>query len=217
LACMQLGYSSRDVRAYHCCGCGDKGHLRFWRDDLKNSKRSCRSRRLRCKDCSVKSLEITCNACGLKKHVNQFEQTQLSGSEAQDTNCVCLECTASGYSNRDVRGYPCVGCGIKGHRLFSNAAIQTYNRGGLQSNLICSHCMRRSREIRRQLLQSGSWRCTCRKIGWICVHRPANEKCELFPRHAGEKRWPGKNKKVSIDDLALLERCTKTMRKETLG
>ena len=153
----------------------------------------------------------------LKKHENQFDQTKISNSKAPETHSICLACTASGYSNRDVRGYLCVGCGIKRHRLFSNAAIQNYNRGGLQSNLICSHCMRRSREIRRHFLQSGSWRCTCRKIAGMRVHRPTNEKCELFPRHAGEKRWPGKNKNVSIDDLALLERCTKKMCKETPG
>ena len=122
---------------------------------------------------------------------------------------MCLDCTAKGYSSRDVRGYPCVGCGTKGHRLFSNAAIQIFNRGELRTQLTCSDCMRRSREIRKQLLHSGSWRCTCRKIGGIRTHRAGNEKCELFPRHAGEKRWPGKNNGVSMDDLALLERCTK--------
>jgi len=67
LACIQLGYSSRDVKVYSCCGCGDKGHLRFCRDDLKNFKRRCGSTRLMCRDCSLRGMQITCSVCHVKK------------------------------------------------------------------------------------------------------------------------------------------------------
>ena len=160
---------------------------------------------------------MTCDACCLKTDENQFEQRQTSDSREQEAYCVCLACAARGYSERDVRGYPCLDCGMKGHRLFPQTAIQTYNRGQIRAKLICSDCMRRSREIRKQLLQPGSWRCTCRQTRGIRVHRAGNEKCELFPRHAGEKRWPGKDRSVSIDDLALMERCTKRLRQDVAG
>ena len=40
LACRDKGYSTRDVRAYPCSGCGNKGHLHVPRDALKNYKRA---------------------------------------------------------------------------------------------------------------------------------------------------------------------------------
>ena len=212
LACIQMGYSSRDVQAYPCFGCGNKGHLHFSRDALKNYKRPSRTMTLKCKDCSDKCFQMICRACGLKKDDNQFPQRATFRPTSQEAYSVCPACAALGYSERDVEGYPCVGCRTKGHLQFPLTAIQKYNSRQMLVTLTCNDCIRRCREIRGRLLRPGSWRCTCRGTKDTRVHHAGNEKCELFPQYAGEKRWPGKNMKVSQEELQLLERCTKRRR-----
>jgi hypothetical protein len=46
------------------------------------------------------------------------------------------------------------------------------------------------------------------------VHFAANEKFELYPKYAGEKRWPGKNVNVCLEDFQVYERCSKRRKVE---
>ena len=55
----------------------------------------------------------------------------------------------------------------------------------------------RRKQIRRLLSMKDAWKCTCKSS----IHQ---EKCQLYPTHAGERRWPGKNKGVSESDLEFL-------------
>ena len=56
----------------------------------------------------------------------------------------------------------------------------------------------REKEIRAMLRRS-TFRCTCLAL----IHA---ERCRLFPRFAGERRWRGKDVGVTEDDLVFLER-----------
>ena len=55
LACAARGFSPRDVGAYPCVECGDKGHLKFARRMLEHYKDPGRPKQLVCTECYTKA------------------------------------------------------------------------------------------------------------------------------------------------------------------
>ena len=50
--CFALGCTPQDVERYTCAECGDKGHMKFRRDALKNYKKRGQRSDLVCLDCA---------------------------------------------------------------------------------------------------------------------------------------------------------------------
>ena len=121
-------------------------------------------------------------------------QRVLQNAKKDHTAFICLTCEGRGYSTKinGANTYICShGCKL-GHRLFNTNQLANHIKRG--DRLTCLLCQNREKEISQKLHARGAWRCTC---GSQLSHQP---KCPLFPTHAHEKRWPGKNKNVSEAD-----------------
>ena len=94
--------------------------------------------------------------------------------------------------------------GLKQDKQYRTKNLENHKHRG--DILTCLRCVdaeaeevkmnaKREQYIKRRLKQG--WKCTCKHL----VH---TERCALFPQHAGERRWPGKNTGVTEDDLDFL-------------
>ena len=92
--------------------------------------------------------------------------------------------------------YKCAECGDKGHLKFERAMLKKHKTDDRHA-LVCTDCVGRHRAVESRLRDKKAIRCTCKGSS----HNFNNEKCALFPRSAGEKRWPGKNVGVTLDDF----------------
>ena len=90
---------------------------------------------------------------------------------------------------------------------FPRAKLDEYKRRG--SKLVCEECIARLRGLEKTLQENKPWRCTCKERH----HDFRNEKCDLYPRKAGEKRWAGFNLGVTEADLVFRDRVGKRQRK----
>ena len=137
----------------------------------------------------------------------EFPAQVLRDARGHGRRAVCAACGALGFSPKDIAAYPCTNGCQRGHRHFD--ATNLMNHKARDDDMTCFSCRadarraaeieeRRERAIKKALRERGSWRCTCR----CPIHQ---ERCQLFPRQAGERRWPGKNKGVAEDDLAFLD------------
>ena len=160
------------------------------------------------------SVPRICDACGLRKDADQFAKTSMPRAHPDAQHLVCLACVAMGYSAYDVQGYPCVGCGKKGCLHLSRYSLRMYKNKKMHVTLVCKDCISRCNDIRQKLRRPKSWRCTCPGSRITRVHLAGNEKCMLYPKYAGEKRWPGKNVNVSLEDFQVYERCSKRRKVE---
>ena len=113
-----------------------------------------------------------------------------------------------GFTPRDVKWYKCAECGDKGHMKFDRSVLKNYKREDRHVALVCSDCVDRHRKVESTLRRKESIRCTCKGR----EHNASNDKCGLFPRYAGERRWPGSNMDVSFDDFHFCERMRKRKR-----
>ena len=123
-----------------------------------------------------------------------------------------IPCFALGYTPRDVERYTCAECGDKGHMKFRRDALKNDKRRGQRSDLVCLDCADRHKEIEGTLKDKKAIRCTCGGKQSNRVHIFSNEKCSLFQRFAGERRWPGSNMGVTADDFQFCERMRKRRR-----
>ena len=128
------------------------------------------------------------------------------GRRRDKRHAVCLRCAARGFSTRDVEPYPCMECGELGHLSFARLTLNNYKRRGRRLQLECTQWCTRHDGIETKLKDKKAIRCTCRGQ----QHSYANEKCKLFPKKAGEKRWPGSNlegdMEVTLQDFQFCER-----------
>ena len=163
--------------------------------------------------------------CRQHKGQSEFDKRVWSNASSDNRHLVCISCQHRGFSPRDTAVYRCSrGCDY-GHLSFPRVALKDFKRG--KGALLCTLCTEaamlqekqdnararerreaaalqekqdaaRARDIKRALATRGSWACSChRNIGHA-------EKCPLFSCMAGERRWPGKNKGVTQEDLAFL-------------
>ena len=84
--------------------------------------------------------------------------------------------------------------------------LANYKRPGRRTQLVCTECCTRQQAIEAKLKEKKAIKCTCPGQ----QHSYANEKCKLFPKKAGEKRWPGSNlegdMEVTLEDFQFCER-----------
>ena len=160
-----------------------------------------------CTECSNLEQRRRCDVCEKRKTGADFDARILHHAIHHNRRAVCLACAAIGYSPKDVHGYPCGECGLKGHRKFSTVALNNYKYK--KGKLFCIECNIRNSDIERRLSAEGRFRCTCPGRQNTRQHLPGNEKCALYKRFAGEERWPGKNVGVSRDDWLFHERVKK--------
>ena len=162
-----------------------------------------------CIECSNREITWRCDACGELKAAVNFDSDVLANASKSGRRRVCLACAATGFSPRDVQAYPCVECGKKGHLKFARTALDNYKRPDRHITLLCTDCIDKDKSIQKRLRAKNSLRCTCPGRLASRQHLPSNEKCDLYPRFAGEERWPGKNNDVSREDFRFHERMAK--------
>ena len=145
-----------------------------------------------------------CNACGKSQPRREYDDNAWSNAEKHWRNLVCTACYALGFTPKDISEYRCKNGCSRGHKNFKPVNLDNHKRRG--DKLTCIRCAEaeaeegkknaeREKDIKSRLRRG--WKCTCKQL----VH---SEKCVLFPHHAGERRWPGKNKGVTEDDLEFL-------------
>ena len=139
------------------------------------------------KECVLCTKTHDCSVCQRTLPTSGFPPTQLKNS----TRNVTLRCTAC---------HICRGC----QKPLSALAFKA-------SSARCKACVAnveyelrsKERRIQRALKAKDAWRCTCHKV----TH---SQRCQLFPVFAGERRWRGKNKGVTLEDLEFLAQLQKT-------
>ena len=131
-----------------------------------------------------------CTRCARK------EETLSCGVGSQTLEISCFPAGQLKNKNRnaEVRCTTCHVCMRCRRTLTARSFAST-----MKSCKVCAkerESEKRSRVslINKTLKAKGAWRCTCKKL----TH---SEKCQLFPVVAGERRWPGKNKGVTREDL----------------
>ena len=175
---------------------------------------------LMCKACA----QDTLHCLGCKAHLprSSFGKVKWHHGRHTGQNCVCLRCEADGLSPRDVQLYSCNRCGKEyGHMKFDKISLENSKRPNRKSQLCCKQCKTETTnssaaaKVRQATLlsilrQQDAWKCTCKKIPHkqkayhALNQRLHTERCWLYPGSMGEKRWDGKNKGITLDDLRFL-------------
>ena len=81
---------------------------------------------------------------------------------------------------------------------FSADAVKDFKKRHSKRSLVCLICRGRLKQIDTRIKARDSWRCTCPNSKGGKHHNAGNEKCQLYPRRAGEQRWPGKNHRTPV-------------------
>ena len=143
-----------------------------------------------CKKCSYKKKK--CDVCKVNYRDNLFSERSLQNHINHNTKLLCKQCLDKGCTTRETTIYRCVhGCRY-GKERFSHRQLQNYHQRG--GSLTCIDCQIREGHIRDNLNKSEAWKCTCKK------HFAHDATCQLYPSTPNEKRWPGKNVRVSEEE-----------------
>ena len=220
--CVECGYSPADVKSYQCQGRGGHacGHKAFDRTALENAKRR-QMQDLMCKECGKDTLH--CLGCKAYLPRSSFKESMWHNGRHHGQQSVCTRCEAVGLSPRSVQLYMCDQCSqTYGHMKFNKTALENSKRQGRTTKLCCEKCRNesmsssaeahvRQRTLLSTLRQKDAWKCTCKgriahkhKAYHALNQRSHTERCELHPASMGEKRWDGKNKGITLDDLRFL-------------
>ena len=159
-----------------------------------------RQKNLQCEACVRAQKTYKCDACKKKVLVTEFDPGILRNALYHDRHAVCKLCQDNGFSPKDVDTYTCVTCGNHGHGKFPTVALHKWKHGKSQQPLLCKDCQARKQAIQKKLDNPAAWKCTCPGKGKERQHIWSNEKCQLYPTQAGQKRWPGQNVEVSEAD-----------------
>ena len=114
---------------------------------------------------------------------------------------ICKECRHRGCTSRDPALYTCTTCsGAFGAAQIDSKSFVNFKSHGRRT-LTCSNCMN-ARKIRvmslKSILSKSTRKCTC-----LCPFHKAL--CPLTPCTLGEKRWPGSDGFISLEDKNFLE------------
>ena len=100
----------------------------------------------------------------------------------------------------------CYGCERHlGTSAFDRKAVYNFRQRPTQRPPTCYTCQERLAIIQRRMDARHAWRCTCvestnRDSKYGRYHVPSNEKCQLYSKRIGERRWPGGNNNVTKGD-----------------
>ena len=198
--CTERGYSAGKYEAYECRDCKQKlGSLKFAKMELYNFKRKT-SRVLVCQACQKQFQCQKCKTVFKAEHWTKAERRNHRSD--QKTPLVCKDCRALGRRPSDLASYDCQGCGrALGAKMFNTDQLKNYKYHQKVKKLKCKQCIdndaRRVRQLCQKVRQTAlKCNCKCR------IHRGT---CPLTPVYYFEKRWPGKDKKVTDDDRRFLE------------
>mgnify|MGYP000358776956 CR=1 FL=1 len=144
-----------------------------------------------------------------RKEAAAFDKDVLDHASKHGRRCICLSCFTRGFTPRDVKSYRCSECAEKDHMKFDREALDHYKARGRRGALVCTDCTARHQAIEGKLRDKRSLRCTCKGKQKDRVHDFSNEKCDLYPRHVGDQRWPESNKEVTLEDYKFSERMRK--------
>jgi hypothetical protein len=158
----------------------------------------------------------TCNVCGKNRHRNQFSMlVHRHSCRGTTLRCAaCQACTAckeikesrefegsSSTCKRCAETFQCKGClAHLTKSKFPLHAVKNFRIRGSERALVCLDCAGQAQKINAKIKARDSWKCTCPASKEGRYHNAGNEKCMLYPRRMGEKRWPGGNNNVSRDE-----------------
>ena len=157
-------------------------------------------RNAKCKEHEV----VPCAACDKHMKACELDEKTISNYFQQQSNVICKECAEKGCTSRDPTKYKCMGpCQAQlGRERFEKNQLKNFIKQRLKT-IVCTACLKeedaRERRIKATLRAKDAWKCTCKKL----IH---TEKCHLYPKTHGEKRWPGQNKGITEEGLAFLEK-----------
>ena len=181
-----------------------------------------------------------CEVCEKSKPTVDFDSNVVHHAKYHGRRCVCLACTADGYSPRDIHRYPCAECGLKGHLKFAKQDLKSYKKPGRSAYLVCTDCIAKHNTIRKLLCLRH--RCGCTSLGKInnpgrirarmrfptstCLGKintpgrvgdnmrfPTSKKCVLHQRFTDDDFWPGMDHGVSRAEFDFFARLTKRQRR----
>ncbi len=161
----------------------------------------------RCVSSAARSSYVRC-ATHARRRRRPLRSTRTCWTTRPSTGAkrVCLACFARGFTPQDVDSYRCMECTEKGHAKFDRMSVNNAKRRGLLQRLVCVECTARHRAIEDTLRDKKALRCTCKGKAKDRVHSFSNEKCDLYPKYAGDQRWPGSNLNISEEDWHLCKR-----------
>ena len=84
IMCQQKGFSPKDTQPHLCEGCGEKGHLKFSSQALKDAKKPGRSNLLLCVDCTSR-----------RKEIEQLMKKKMHGNAHVKEIIIVAPCNAS--------------------------------------------------------------------------------------------------------------------------
>ena len=159
-----------------------------------------------------------CNACKDKKRQEQFDEHVFDNARKYGRKRVCTACQNKGFSVKDCDTYYCSNGCARGHLDFETKALE--NNKARRTPMLCKTCRdnpkqketadaNRAKDLLKRLRSSDAWKCTCKKLragqrARAALNEMHTEKCLLAPTFAGEHRWDGKNKGVTLEDLRFM-------------
>ena len=157
------------------------------------------SRRILCRDCQTK---IRCSKCKTAYELNYWSKHERQDRRRRVTALVCKACRTMGYHPADLKTYSCqtCQCELGAHRL-NKTLLRNYKKPERNNKLQCKQCAALVEERLRRLrlaLQQSKRKCKC----FCRIHQ---SKCPLTPVVFGERRWPGSDGAISVDDRKFLD------------
>ena len=166
-----------------------------------------------CRKCERHLARWTCDARQQELEKEAFDQNIFVNARDHGRKRVCAVCCNNGMSPKDVQKYCCSECGDRGHLKFPYEARRRYKESNGRTKIECSDCTAKHTQLEKLLRQPMAWKCRCPRTGSGRSHNPENIKCDLFESQMGQKRWPGKNIKVSEADWHFVERMRKRQKR----
>ena len=139
-----------------------------------------RNGQLRCKVCH------TCSICQQSKPAQALTPSKAMCKVCEGKEIICPGCMKKLLPTS-----------------FKREAIRNFERKITTRPPVCHDCTARMPRIQKGMNARDAYKCTCPYTHKRRHHDASNEKCGLYPRKLGERRWPGKNTGVSEEDHQL--------------
>ena len=199
LGCSQQPHRAQNFHTYNCASCNTRwGHLKYDKKNHSDLERAERENTLQCLECQKK---LKCAACSTLYLRSFWSKSERENALSLGTPLVCRMCRDRGCTAHDIKLYPCQNCRIDaGSTKFDKQLLENYKHHG-KTKLICISCKAkakaRERTLKDQLRQSARI-CKC----FCLIHQ---DKCPLTPACHGDRRWPGSDGFISLEDRIFLD------------